>query len=107
MGGGYTSTASRPHVLFGLRLGSARPRSVGSCPGAAPARPGRAVPSSLGGTAPRRRGAEIPTQHRRRIGRRLLLLSPAVAPSAEPIDQSRSGGKHSRATLALLAKHKR
>src|SRR6266849_7942699 len=40
-----------------------------------------------------------PAQHRRRIGRRSSLLSPAVAASAEPIDQRRSEGKHSRATV--------
>src|SRR5205807_946637 len=92
---------------FGLRLRSARTRSTASCPGAALVRTGSGVPSSLGGTALRRRGAEIPTQHRRRIGPRLLHLSPDVVANAGPRDQRHNVGKRSQATVIARRLHKR
>src|SRR6516165_8111850 len=84
---------------FGLRLRNDRTRSVLSCPGAALSRTDSGVPSTPGGNALRQRGAEIPTQHRQRIGRRLLLLSRNAAASAVPIDRKRSGDRHSQAVV--------
>src|SRR5256885_5314755 len=50
------------------------------------------------GTALRRRGAEIPTPHRRHTERRSLHLSPDVVANAGPRDQRRNAGKRSQAT---------
>src|SRR5256885_14565703 len=51
------------------------------------------------GTALRRRGAEIPTPHRRHTERRSLHLSPDVVANAGPRDQRRNAGKRSQATV--------
>src|SRR5207253_10519341 len=94
-----TSYVSLHHTLYGCLLRIARTRSVSSCPGAALIRTVRAVPSSLGGTALRRHGAEIPIQHRQRIVPRSFHLSPDGAASAEPIDRRHNAGKRSQATV--------
>src|SRR5204862_32683 len=90
---------------IGIRMKDARFVEPAICdrhvswPGAALDRTGSGVPSNLGGTAPRRRGAEIPTQHRRRIGPRSLHRSPDVVANAGPRGQRRNAGKRSQATV--------
>src|SRR6516164_774233 len=84
---------------FGVRLQNDRTQSVLSCPGAALSRTDSGVPSTPGGNAPRQRGAEIPPQHRQRIGRRLLLPSRNTAASAVPTGRMSSGDTHSQAVV--------